>query len=734
MTSDHKVVFLNQSKSVDRGQRLLDDMERFARERLTAQLRVALDSLDDTLFQRTEQEEHADTANMYFDAMRQVRLQRQAVEADFLRRMSADIRGLTGRQPEPSAEGPLVLSLVGHDELETNIAVEGMVNKARSRFGDGIEHLRQRVSALLGLRAIGDEDHPFDPQQIAKAFASAAESMEMDIRVQLMMLKLFDKHVMSELGEVYDELNGMLARAGVLPELKTATMARPKPKPAPSSSPAVAAPIAAEDGHPDAGGAEFAELLHQLLASRKYGGAPSAHDVPRGPVASLGDVVSALSALQRDGEFAAPQTRAVSEADLKALLVQALQRVSSGDSKGIGRSEDDTIDIVGMLFDVILSDPQLPISIKALIGRLQIPVLKVALLDKAFFSSRKHPARQLINELAQAAVGWVEPAHLERDPFYRKVDYVVERVLSDFDDNVELFHELLSEFLAFVEEERERIRLIEARTRQAAEGKVKVDSAKARVDREIVERLSAVNAPEMVHTLLRDAWSKVLFITLLKEGEESDPWRRQLAVVDRLLWSVQPKTSAAERKELLVEIPGLLHELREGLNSILFNPFEMTKLFKALEAEHIRCLAVASVEMVLPGQEAPEPRPVPMAEAPPTPVPVVEMPLAAPEPELPLSDELAEYVVQLQEMPVGTWLEFVQANGNRMRAKLSARLNEGRRLIFVNRAGFKLADKQIEELAGELEARKAVILDDNLLFDKALETVIGNLRDLRAGQ
>src|SRR3546814_4455044 len=89
----------------------------------------------------------------------------------------------------------------------------------------------------------------------------------------------------------------------------------------------------------------------------------------------------------------APQT--VDEFDLQEQLAGLLSRVSAktGKSRVVGEIDDDVINLVSMLFEFILDDRTLPDSLKALIGRLQIPLLKVAVLDKTFFSRGSHPAR-----------------------------------------------------------------------------------------------------------------------------------------------------------------------------------------------------------------------------------------------------------------------------------------------------------------------------------------------------
>ena len=90
----------------------------------------------------------------------------------------------------------------------------------------------------------------------------------------------------------------------------------------------------------------------------------------------------------------------------------------------MGQMDTVTLDIVAMLFDQIFGDPRIPAAMKALIGRLQIPMLKVAILDKSFFAKKAHPARHMLDTLGELSVGLGEgfdtgqralPAH-RRDP------------------------------------------------------------------------------------------------------------------------------------------------------------------------------------------------------------------------------------------------------------------------------------------------------------------------------
>ncbi|MBA1330391.1 thymidine phosphorylase, partial [Candidatus Endoriftia persephone str. Guaymas] len=105
---------------------------------------------------------------------------------------------------------------------------------------------------------------------------------------------------------------------------------------------------------------------------------------------------------------------------------------------------------------------------------------------------------------------------------------------------------------------------------------------------------------------LKDGWKDVMLLNYLRQGPDSDDWKESLEIVDKLLWSVRPKEEYAERQELLRNIPELLRNLRERLNSISFDQHKMARLFKELQNCHISCLR---------GKELPSPVNTAMAVA-----------------------------------------------------------------------------------------------------------------------
>ncbi len=93
---------------------------------------------------------------------------------------------------------------------------------------------------------------------------------------------------------------------------------------------------------------------------------------------------SFLDNLQRDPPGAAQQGTGLPENLLSVL--RSTRWVNE-----LNRVDTMTFDLVSMLFDRLFEDERLPNAIKGLLARLQIPVLKVSLLDGSFFCAQIAP-------------------------------------------------------------------------------------------------------------------------------------------------------------------------------------------------------------------------------------------------------------------------------------------------------------------------------------------------------
>lgn len=779
MKTDAKVVHLNkvapeQSPTSPAGRLPVALIQ--VRDKAAQQLKLSLqglfDSADDTLFEMADRASSNAEQNAFFEAMRDLRLKRKTIERGFLQRVFESFSTLN--QYEIGSPTPQLgnvsfesLSLVQDDVLEESVALDAMVSRVVNRDGTALGHLTTRLNAVIS-KKLEDKTNPLGPRMLCEQFLASCEGLGVEIRVKLIILKLFEKHVLSDLDQLYADANQQLVEAGVLPELKSAPPVRRQPARSSASARSAREETgegrgADNGGYASEGVQEVFGALQELLSQVRGSAVLPRREVPADAVPiSSNDLMRLLSHMQQ--HFPAGGQALSDDYDMRNQLEGLLTRVSakSGKARVVGEVDEDVINLVAMLFEFILDDRTLPDSLKALIGRLQIPMLKVAVLDKTFFSRGSHPARRLLNEIATAALGWNAQGDQQRDALYQRIEQVVQRLLNDFTDDPAIFSDVLAEFIAFTGDEKRRSELLEQRTRDAEEGRAKAELARQQVEQALNSRLLGKTLPEVVVRLLQEGWSKVLQLTCLKHGAESAEWEAALAVMDDLVWSVEPHESQDDRLRLLELVPSLLKSLRDGLASAAIDPFVTSEFFSKLESVHVQAFqrfkrevvepqpapladVGGSIETTLDGVvelsagpllELPPQEPEDVVEAPAMVEVVEEIVLLAPgenrqqEPEASLPDDDAS-LQNVDELRVGSWVEIQEDEEHKLRGKLAAIIKPTGKYIFVNRTGMKVMEKTRMGLAVEFRRGAIRLLDDALLFDRALESVIGNLRKLK---
>jgi hypothetical protein len=392
---------------------------------------------------------------------------------------------------------------------------------------------------------------------------------------------------------------------------------------------------------------------------------------------------------------------------------------------------------VAMLFDFIFETKDLPDSIKALVGRLQIPVLKAAMLDGAFFSKKSHPSRLLVNALAHAGIGW-SPAMGHEDPLYRKIETIVHRVLDDFTDDVGLFDTLREDLEAFLATEE---KTAEANIQSSAEQINQLDRmeiAQVVARSEIDRRLKEHAAPKFLANFLRDKWQHTLEQIYLQEGEEGEAWTSALSTLDDLVWSVQPKRATDDRKKLVAMLRNLLRRLHSGLHHVAWEQGEREKFMSNLVAAHAAAVkaslastpmpttavseaaAAAAVEASAKGDMDAANKALALAEAM---APAPPPPEPEPEPEVP-QDRFAEIAGSLER---GMWVEFEGEDGQLAFAKLAWVSPLRGTYLFTNRQGQKAVSLTADELAERFRNDRARMVEAEPLIDRAFTSMMATI-------
>ncbi len=720
------------------------------------------DNTDDSLFEMADKAGSNTEQTMFFEAMRQIRLQRHTLERTCLNGLMTELDELNRGEPvKPDVVSTFALdtlSLVQPDDLEQTVALDGMVGRASLRNRSALAHLATRFNSLIKAR-IDERNHPLGPGSLADIFVQSYASLGLHIKVKLIILKLFERYVLNRVDNLYEDANGLLIGAGVMPDLKLSGVPGQPPR---SGQGSRAISPSAPGSASNAEGEQVLSMFSDLIGSWRHASgdvALSGLGTSGGTPMQTQELLGMLSRLPVD-DGSADSIRSLRQGLHRAL---ERQRYETGQVRSVARVDDDVISLVSMLFDFILDDPHLPAALKALVGRLQLPLLRVAIADKTFFNRSGHPARRLLNEIARATMGWSDQDDLRKDQLYNLLERIVGTLLDEPTPAPELFEQLHGELADFVKVEQRRSERLEQRTRDAEEGRAKVEAARHEVGAVLNRLLVGRTLPVFVVDLLRDTWSQVMQITWLREGADSSAWRDVVITAERTLESVEPigRADLAEREALNARV---IQALRNGLQLVGQDEPQSATLLQRL------ALLQQSILRVKPGHKPPaasveaaeatepkagytEPRAVAdhalqtegkreaerveggsadfqqvlIAK------PVIEAAVAEEAPqsieELP-SVSASAWVAALNP---GSWFELVVSEGQpAQRCKLAAIISFSGKYIFVNRNGMKVAEFSQSGLHHHYDAGLIRLLNDNQLFDRALESVIGNLRKLQS--
>lgn len=702
---------------------------------LTERLTSLLDDVDDTLFELADEASSAKEQHLYFDSMREIRIHRQQVEQNFSQLFKKNFQSqIPGGQFAAESQGVAKLKLLESDALEELVAIEGMAKKAERRYLKELWQLSAAWQQSLGGDAVTATELPLGPAQIAKALGQACSELNIDLKARLVLFKLFDAQIISRFDELFAVLVPVLESQGLSLDALTQ-----KPKPADKRVDGVKT----ENAQKASTDERVTQLIDELEALLTSNGSTQ-----EAATLSKPSLMVALQDIQNE-QFSHLKNRdaANDDGDAYQLVTQKLVsrlkqvgRVAPGDASALSVERDrDTIHLVGTLFQYMLEGDGLADPLKGLMAQLQIPILKMAMLDKSFFSREEHPARKLLSAIMSASIGWAPVAAPEKDPLYRKVEDVVLRVLGDFGVDTQVFVDVLSEFSKFQEKAQRRAELVAQRTVSAEGGRATAQAARGYIAGLLDEKLAGGNYPVAVERILKEGWSKVLFLSYVQAGPESPRFKDEVEFVDRLLWSVAANEDVGHRNELITALPVLVETLRLGFNRVSLNAFETGQWFEQLERLHMAKL----------NRKPKIPDDAPQQNAPSTADDVdledldaaLARELDEPMPHsLPVSGEAVTGKSQaaaasvdpslLDSLRVGNWVDLRQDDGKMLRCRLAAVINGIGRYIFVNRAGIKVAEYNRDSLLEAVSDGHLLMIDDDRMFDRALESVISNLRDM----
>jgi len=740
----------------------------------TAYFEAALGQLFDEVEQRLFKQADCARSNeqqaRLFEAIREIKRGKADIVPRFLMHLESSLALLNEvGQAEPADashkdRNPTKLELVDSRDLEISLAIQDIGNKSEIRHTTALYMLGHRLGVLAGRPPFETENLPLGPLALARALQYALSDLDLEQGDRIHVFHDFDNVVMNAIGPFYETLNRYLSEQGVLPHLqvhahKTATPKNGGARKAEASEPAeetkaepsaTAAParassvgtarpaatrpnrstpmahgadpangLAAADAERDS---ELFSSLRGLLAERRraLNIAPAAAPAAS-YMATREDLQTVLGGLQATPVASFQQngkTVSRSIGHLKQDLLNQLRANSpEGQTPIIAEEDSDTIDLVGMLFDYIGQNLSSHGSSRELIAKLQVPVLRSAISDKHFFTQRNHPARQLLNSVAEATSTWLVDDETDSG-MVDTMTSMVDRVTNEFNGDLSLMESLLDDLGRYMSQVTRRAEIAERRHIDAAKGRERLDLSREQANAAIARLLKRGKPAPMVRAVLEQAWTDVLSLTLLRQGEDSQAYRRCLAVADQLMQiGVSSDVSKVDQKVREEVRSGLLQvglhvDEVDGVVNKLFDPASVEKKTSHTElAMTLKSKPRLGSESATPAKSTGD--------------------SAKAEQSTPLTSEEKEMIQRIRTLPFGTWFEFVtNQQGSAVRRKLAWFSTVTGRCLFVNQRGARADEKTIEQLARDLIRGQVRIYkqESENLIDRAWKAIMGKLQ------
>lgn len=714
--------------------RLMRELIECLREHLRDPAAALFDAIDDTLFELGEHASNGEAQQRYFTSLRECRRKRGQLHEALL----AGLGQVKRLDPELAHLPYSQLSLVAPEDLEEDLAITGMAGRTAQRLSGPLYTLSQRLGYLLGDTQMDALRNPLGPLHIGEAFRDATRSLDIDLQTRLVIYKLFERQVLGALEPAYSEMNVRLAAAGVLPTLSprhgresararaTPTITqRPHPTVANDSvqgDPSLPAAAAANNSREQDLLAALRVMLTREVRPNEMGnGASATQPNPASAERSTNSIaansVATIDVLE--GALTRMRVRHLADQSLprpRMLAAQLLAEARYADG-GIPPTpqQSATVDIVGRVFDALSRDSAVPDAMQPVMQTLLLPVMRASLHQSGMLAENAHPLRQLLDLIAEQAIGWspsVDPEQLLLSELRQSVQQIAASERSEDAERT------ITHLRGQLELQRRRAELTEQRAVEATAGRERLWHARRQVHLTLSKVLSHAEVPAWVRYLVSHPWANCLVLLWLRQGADSPAYNEAVQFAESLVWCAHAGADRVEQLRLRALLPVMEIQLRQGLSTVAYQDSEVRQL-------------VAELQQFLRYRMRELPAPAFLEQQP----PAANAPGAiAADPdnieEQPLPQQVDPRLLErIRALRPGTWFEFGQADdARRERARLSWVSPYSGRCMFVNRNGLKIAERRPEQLAAEIELGLSKIIEDTRLLQRALVSVLAQLR------
>ncbi|WP_462116302.1 DUF1631 family protein [Lysobacter xanthus] len=672
-----------------------------------------------------------------------------AVDAEF-----AALRE-TARAPRPLADAPPTmptfeeLRLLDDDEADEDSEIKAIALRLESRAPLPIHLLCQRFAVLAEAPAFEPGRLPVGPRRLCELMIAAAESTAFPLALRIALLREFERGVLGDYPAIAESINDLLARHRVMPGLSFVPL-RLRARPVESAADAAARSTAAEAAAPDAphtgwAGAPSADvdaptfrMLQDLLAARRSmadrfrggGFAPGSGNASGGGGGggSSGETAGAAadpgagsaSGTSAPGAVGRPELTTaavleilreggpdVAELDIDALrqwvLLQARHR--RGTACAISREDADVFELLGLMYAHLQRDVRPDSPAQDLLDRLRLPLLRLVLADAGFFVRASHPAREVLNAVAESGARFYAPEDVDPQLLLH-LGRIVDSITAAQDDMGLAFRNAAAALEAQLQGVARRADVAERRNVEAARGKDRLATARRRASEVIEAALGTARVPAFHRGMLRHAWADVLTLAHLRHDENSAEWTGLVEATAELVRAAGGKVAAG---------PDLVLQVDHWLVTVGYHADDAGRIARILSGTADDDCDDAATRTELTMRLKSRAR-------------LGEDAIGDADGAIRLDAAGQARAARIRELPAGTWFDL-GAPGHALRRRLSWLGPVTGLALFVNPRGQRVAESSVDALARDLGTGDARIVTaaEGRLVDRAWRAALQSL-------
>ena len=726
-------------------------------DHLTVLMTRMLNSADDIFFDLAEKATSNEEQMKYMDCTRIFRTERNDISQLFFINLNKSLSPNAPVADNIDTTNSGELSLIDQDEMEELVAISTMHAKAMNLYGQEVHNLEARLEYLEIYCENMFDKEALDPKHICEVFQKTTENLDVAIEVKLIFYKLFDQMICSKLGIMYKTINQIFIQNGIMPKVilsttkneevayedndddydqyedlvspSVASCYNPNNKAYSQGASGSVSGDSVSDNLASQAKDNISGIVNQFLSGEmsigggeihlpeSFARAVTKHNVDGKGCYDKNEVLRALSKLQstisslkKTASKDEPE-EILTTKQIKQELINNISEENGGViDKQVGLLDERNMDFVGLMFDAITDDETVSEIMTNLITQLQIPVMKVAITDNNLYEQEDHPARITVDLLTSTGKG----INHKEDRLYDELEEIVDSILDDFDVDLDAFEVAVDVLNNVVQREdwltNETERLQQKKILQEHAKKVVVSQLRFVLNQKVI--------PNNIRPLVLKNWSTLMLNRYIRYGRSSMEWMQSVLLLKLLLKCMQPMRFQSQydlmetNHEALVEaVNDELYETKQDKTDISSHIIPLKDYF--LEAINSHGFKISDHgEMTLTEEE------------------LVTSSTTDVEEELQSiqkqTDVAKNKIAQLDgNTRPGVWYEIYNGENKPVRRlKLSVILTDAAQLIFVDRKGTKVIEKDAEDFAKELNDKRSRVLADHSTFDNALGKVI----------